>query len=529
MTTSIISPTPIVLDDASYMTRDATRPLHLQEPNYAEKYDDRTLFYDIVADGDELILVGPPLLNLEEPVKESRIRINGKRVRAVTTKRLERAQLTRITAKSIITDGSRLQLSHPLLGDFDIRIDANRFDLFKGSRVLMTMQKDEELKWIEDWANYYVRVHGVDSILLFDNNSSSYSQNEIKEALDRVHGLHRAFVVDWPFKYGPQGGAWVGTAASWDSDFCQIGAFQTARYKDSGSSAGVINADIDELVVPLSSRSLFDALAESESGTVGYSGHWIENSPIDLAHDSVPRFWNFAKTEGNGAPCTNKWTSDISRWTQDMHPTAHFVRKLDYLPSADFYTAHFRGLNSGWKAPDRRDQRVWQGEVRIDDELVRALRYAFPSEAAGLETAGEMGLTPVDMRRYRFRTWLRAELDTATRGSIPWKTKWVWKEETPVFEVDSRFGQVAFDIHVSDDRVRAAAVVRDKKHLDGFAAAIESIAADLDEAEPRDAGFWISSASFSSQPDASWLFAREHLAAQIGHVWAAISETDTDR
>lgn len=157
MTTSIISPTPIVLDDASYMTRDATRPLHLQEPNYAEKYDDRTLFYDIVADGDELILVGPPLLNLEEPVKESRIRINGKRVRAVTTKRLERAQLTRITAKSIITDGSRLQLSHPLLGDFDIRIDANRFDLFKGSRVLMTMQKDEELKWIEDWANYYVR------------------------------------------------------------------------------------------------------------------------------------------------------------------------------------------------------------------------------------------------------------------------------------------------------------------------------------------------------------------------------------
>jgi hypothetical protein len=143
-----------------------------------------------------------------------------------------------------------------------------------------------------------------------------------------------------------------------------------------------VNADIDELVVPIGNpaRSVFDALAESAHGVVGYGGYWIENFPTGLMPGSLPRFWNYYHLLGSGRACKSKWTGRPGIWPERAHPTAHYVRGLKNEPSNEFAIAHFRAINSAWKNPSRAKQIHDQGEINVFDALLSALERTFPGQ-----------------------------------------------------------------------------------------------------------------------------------------------------
>lgn len=528
MQTHVVEPSAISISETDSTRRNMVRPPDQRDPTYKEKYDDRTLFYDAIPVGTRLILPGPPLLNLESIVSDGKLTLSGTAPTAVQTTHMERAQLTVLSFDREIKSAEVLTLEHDSISPIEARLGDSFADFLTDSKVLVTMQKDEELEWIHDWATYYSRIHECDALLIFDNSSVKYSNETLVDKLRTVPGIKKTIVVKWPFKYGPQGGNWEGKDAPWDSDFCQIGAFQTARYRFLTKAAGMINADIDELVVPLTDTKLFDALAASEDGVLGYGGHWIENVPTHQAKGDLPRFWNHVLTKDRAAPCASKWSGVPSLWDDRVQPTAHYVRQLEYLPSPDFYIAHFRALNSGWKSTDRLVSRQDHKELDIDGPLTVALNRAFARDSEIPDYGFSLPNATADMHQYHFQTWLRSKIDESTNLFATWNKKWLWKYAVPVFESKALFGQVAFDLHIDDSHIRMAVAVRNPDAQQALQNALKPIEPVLDELTSKHMGFWTSAAPYCSVQDSTWVDAAEHITQQMRLILQALGSTKDD-
>ena len=77
--------------------------------------------------------------------------------------------------------------------------------MFSGLNVLLTLSKDNEIRWIRDWVTFFARRHECDAVLLYDNASTRYGSVDIYTAISSVPGIKACVVVHWPYKYGPQG------------------------------------------------------------------------------------------------------------------------------------------------------------------------------------------------------------------------------------------------------------------------------------------------------------------------------------
>src|SRR5262249_39706879 len=114
------------------------------------------------------------------------------------------------------------------LGDFAIQLSPHNHDIFHGRRVIFTMSKNNPIEWILDWARFNRDVHGADAVLIYDNGSTAYDSATLSAALKTVADIACSVVVEWPYRYGPQGfNSWD----HWDSDFCQLGAWEHARWR----------------------------------------------------------------------------------------------------------------------------------------------------------------------------------------------------------------------------------------------------------------------------------------------------------
>ena len=71
--------------------------------------------------------------------------------------------------------------------------------------MLLTLSRNNDLRWIRDWVRFHVREHGADAVLFFDNGSTGYGPPEIEAALAGIGGVGRSVCVAAVFPYGPQG------------------------------------------------------------------------------------------------------------------------------------------------------------------------------------------------------------------------------------------------------------------------------------------------------------------------------------
>jgi len=201
-----------------------------------EQYDNDTVFYDVFFDVGNRFLytVGPPFLNLQNKFLPITCRINNERERfnlQIEEYFASKIAIGRISLKGLV-----------LHNENTVEIDFNGCFQWKGvvelnshetaPLMLTTIQKDNRVRWITEWIEFYRRNYGVGQTIIYDNGSGNIDELKTLSGC----GLE---IVSWPYKYGP--------IRSHDNQFCQLGSLNHCRLKF-GSNNIIMNFDIDELL-----------------------------------------------------------------------------------------------------------------------------------------------------------------------------------------------------------------------------------------------------------------------------------------
>jgi hypothetical protein len=348
----------VLLPDFTDARREASRPPKLRDENFDRDFDSTTLFYDAVQVNETQVAVfAPPFLNLQKDLATTAFIVKSRQC-PTRARHLDRhAQLW------IDVPGAchRIQASGAL-GDIEFLVSPNEAEYFRNCRVIFTMSKDNPIEWILDWVRFNRDIHGANAVLIYDNGSSAYDGATLSSALASVSGLRCSVVMQWPFKYGPQGT----NRGHWDSDFCQLGAWEHARWRFLQEARSAMNSDIDELVLSRSRQSVFEAAEQSSTGLVRYCGRWIigtEEGSHDRTQSSMPRYSDFSVlmppryefsrwlTWRDANECPPKWTVVPSRCPPHAQWHIHLIRSWwpSYMRTRRFYFRHFREIGSNWK------------------------------------------------------------------------------------------------------------------------------------------------------------------------------------
>jgi hypothetical protein len=350
---------PLLLPSDGSVRREPRRPAHLRGPDFEIQYDWDTLFYDhfCSAAGNEVVLLGPDFCNLAGMLRNMEVvALPGETPLRFRVRQMDRHGQIWIP---VPVGTQRLRLRTDATS-FELPLRRNMSGLFTGERVMFTLSRNNRLEWIEDWVRFHRDVHGATAVLVYDNASTRYSSIELADVLAGIGGIRQTCVVDWPFRYGPQGGA---TRASWDSDYCQAGALEHARHYFLAKARSVLNADIDELVVSSAGRSVFEAAEASLTGMTRFHGVWVpglqgvtaDPDPslllryTDFFHHLKVPTSRFRRSATNR--CPTKWAVVPSRCPPDSQWTAHSIKRwpLGLLKSREFNYRHFREINDHWK------------------------------------------------------------------------------------------------------------------------------------------------------------------------------------
>ncbi len=354
---AVVRPAAVVLAPDGPQ-RTPPRPVALRGPDYAERYDASTLFFDVFAADGRTVAVGPPLLDLAGPLRAAAVTVGGHQVaaRSVELDRAHRCDLGR-------AGGSPLELT--LAGRrYAVPVGADLAALFAGRRALMTLSRDNELAWVRDWARYHASAHGTDAVVVYDNGSQSYTVEALLDTIAGVAGIDVAVVVDWSFPYGPQGGPGL----PWDSDYAQYGALEHARWRLLRHAAGFLNADVDELVLATDGSSVYEHAARSRYGVVSYHGRWVHAGPADDGR--LPRHADAAWVDATGPACSTKWCAVPPRLPDGAQLQVHDVQGVKVVTPPVLGYRHFWDVTTHWK--DGRRGRAAVDEGLHPDELLRA-------------------------------------------------------------------------------------------------------------------------------------------------------------
>ncbi|MDA4847890.1 hypothetical protein [Hoeflea poritis] len=365
----LIDLNPMISPDPAVLRRQARRPMNFRDADFDEKFDDTTIFYDVFEERPgSLCLIGPPLWNLSETVLKGRFSVGGEAVSAAPEARaLDRCCAVELAAGpnghpilEIETDTAALQST----------IGKSHNDTFRGSRAMVTMSRDNELSWIDEWVRYHVRMQRADSFLFFDNQSTKYDAREIVDLARRIDGIRNFWVVDWPFKFGPSFGQlrfrglfrpgiltlpfdlWRHGRKYqlWDSNFSKYAALELARRRFLRNASSVLNADIDELVLPASSgQTVFEAAEQSANGYLQYAGTWISSAIDGYTPGQGFRHRDFKYKKPQAGPSALKWCAVPQKIPPQSQWKIHCVTGMQPGTDAGIDYLHFTGINTNWK------------------------------------------------------------------------------------------------------------------------------------------------------------------------------------
>lgn len=201
-----------------------------------KQYDYDTIFYDIFFDVRNRFLytVGPPFLNLQKYLFPITCQINNDKKKHLLN--LQEYFNNRIVIGKISLKNLNLYDENIIDFDFNRRfqwsgkIELNRHEV--KPIILTTIQKDNRIRWIKEWIEFYSQNYNIDQTIIYDNNSSN------RDDLRKISNKN-LLIVAWDFKYGP--------IRSHNNQYCQLGSLNHCRLKF-GSNNTIMNFDIDELL-----------------------------------------------------------------------------------------------------------------------------------------------------------------------------------------------------------------------------------------------------------------------------------------
>jgi tetratricopeptide (TPR) repeat protein len=373
--------------------RNPPRRLSLRHEDYEDRFDFTTVFYDCFWNtaGDAVILLGPPLLNLEEELDLAIIAYPSMKPCALTVRHVFLG--CRVIAKP--PAGTTGLVMRTATSESFIAPQPNLCELFRNRRTAVTLSRNNELVWIRDWAAFNRDHHGCDGILIYDNGTDNYGINDIYGSLEPIADRMRILVLNWPFKYGVPDWRLPVSYGMLDSLYCQAGMLEHARRRFLSHASSVLNTDIDELVLTDRGASVFELVEGSATGLLTFGGVWVENQPArpERYPARPPRHRDFAWVRtGDRVGCENKWAvvparvPDAAQW--------HVHRILGMAPSEcrqSVEMRHFKAINTDWTVDRNRSQERRTAANAIDPQTLRldlalqdALATVFPEEASGV-------------------------------------------------------------------------------------------------------------------------------------------------
>ena len=378
--------------------RNPPRPLSLRHEDYEDNFDFTTIFYDCFWDytGEAIILIGPPLANLETELDLAIIACPSMVECKVILRRVFLG--CHVVAKPPIgTTGLIIRTGS---SEAFIAPQPNLCYLFRNHRTIMTLSRNNELVWIRDWVQFNRNYHGCNGVLIYDNNSDRYCINDIYEYLQPFGDVMQIVVLAWPFKYGVSDWRLPVSYGLADSQYCQAGMLEHARHRFLTHAGSVLNTDIDELVITEGGSSIFELVENSTTGLLVLDGVWVENYPPGRkgASTKPPRHRNFAcVSTADQVGCETKWAVVPSRVPHAAQWHVH--RIFGIAPSESRQVAatrHFKAINTDWTVDRNRSQdlRTSTGTIdpqclRVDVALQEALARVFTEESDRIPATDE--------------------------------------------------------------------------------------------------------------------------------------------
>ncbi|MFN3575705.1 MAG: hypothetical protein ACK4TJ_01770 [Tabrizicola sp.] len=330
-------------------------------------YDRRTLIYDIIhlaAPGLVRVYL-PRLLNLAPLIEGSTFHIDAHELRPSRRKVYRRFET--IDFRIMSSAPQMFGLSLPCGTTLEAPINPAMPEEFCNRRVIYTMLKDENLQWIEDWLKFHNLVHGADAVLIADNASSRYSSEELLNVVLKVPGYVAARVLSVPLPWGPRGNA----PGVDDGKYLQTTLLNLTRDRFFANASGVLNLDVDELLLRRGPSSVFDRV--KFWGLVTFPGEWRypaeEGQPV--------RHKDHRFRDPKDKPCATKYcfrpASVLGKMCLSVHGLERISRKL-FSGKRNFLFLHCRNISTSWKY-DR--ARTANSDMVLDSETVAALDAVF--------------------------------------------------------------------------------------------------------------------------------------------------------
>lgn len=340
----IIRTSELVLPPHANIRRLPPREPEFQQPDYLERFDAQTVFCDVFRSGEDLVLVGPPLLNLEERFTDASYSLDGSPVPPPSFTALNRAQRGVIAGHN---QGDDLLVDYDVDHSATLRIRSDLSSLFDGMNVLAAMQRNNELRWIRDWASFYVSVNDVQALALYDMRSNLYRMEDIAEALQGIRGLETVVIVDWPYKYGVPA---FSNGQPWDSDYCQYVAWEHCRRRFLRSARAVTIADLDELFLADDGRSIFAHAEDDPHGVVRFKQRFIEPAvkrhPTDAKTRTYADYLYYLPEKPLSTP---KWAAILPRLEDKHQLLIHSVGNNHSAFSDVVIGRQFRAMKLAWQ------------------------------------------------------------------------------------------------------------------------------------------------------------------------------------
>jgi len=211
--------------------------------------------------------------------------------------------------------------------------------------VLNSQNRDNDLPWICDWVAAHHRNHSVDAVLLSNNNSETYSSEELRRALSKIPGIVVADVLEVPFRYGPNPATVKPVGAL---TFLQSTLLNIVRERWLQKARGVLVCDIDELVVSDTGQSIFDKTASALLKYTSFGGEWRYRAPNEAKAHHAQHIYAAQQPE----LCANKYCvvpdSILGRTSWGVHALEGINRRI-FPASRAFSFFHCRSISTSWK------------------------------------------------------------------------------------------------------------------------------------------------------------------------------------
>ena len=254
-----------------------------QDGSYVREYDRTTLWYDAFWRQGRVILICPKLLNIAPLIGSAEFFLDGRITKPARLRRYSRHDVIELESASRPVEVSakcqQFEVATP--------VSETELDRFAGMNTHFTISRDNDPQWIQDFAFYHRKTHGLQALVLFDNGSTRYPISIIDDALQDA-GLLDYAIVSAPLPYGRS----ASEGRKHNAKFLHTSLMNIARLRFLGRARAVLNADIDELIWA-TEATVFDMTVKSCFGYVAFRGEWrypgsaTERRALHNDHDHI--------------------------------------------------------------------------------------------------------------------------------------------------------------------------------------------------------------------------------------------------